>query len=198
MKFIGCGTGRCGTGSLATLIDGCDGWTCTHERLPRLPWNKDEMLLADRVEMFKGREKFGDVAFFYINYLEELLKEFGDLRVVAIERDIDETVESYLRKVPNRNHWIEHDGSRWRKDPIWDKCYPKYNLPGSLSPEEKREQATRQYWHDYYDYMSWLQDRYDRVRVYPMKVLNEEGLQRDMFDFIGIEEPNLQVGLKTK
>lgn len=196
-RFIGCGTGRCGTRSLARLIDGCKDWHCTHEMKPILPWREDKELVDDRIKYFQEHDEVGDVAFYYLPHLERLLREVEGLKVVGIRRDKEETIESFMRKVPNRNHWVNHNGSRWRIDRMWDKCFPNLGLEVFFSGEKLKRESIREYWLYYYEQMEYLSDGYPgRVKIYPIDVLNDRGLQEDMFDFIGIDNPNLQVGLK--
>ena len=40
------------------------------------------------------------------------------------------------------NFWIDHDGSEWLPDPVWDKCFPKF------AARDKRD-AIGQYWDMY-------------------------------------------------
>ena len=163
---------------------------CKHEKPPVLPWNVDSVLLEVRIDYFKANNNVGDVAFYYLPYLEDLLDNVNGLKVICLKRDREETVESYMKKTRGRNHWLDHEGEKWEKDPVWDKCYPNYNF-------ESKERAIREYWHEYYDYTEYLSDIYpERVKVYSLDVLNNEEVQKKMFDFIGVDEPNLQVGLK--
>ena len=86
--FLGVGTGRCGTVSLAKLIGGCDkcevfheaNWQSKqHKHNTPLPWVFDESQALLRMKNMKKRESvnslFGDVAFYYLNYLDLFLEE---------------------------------------------------------------------------------------------------------------------------
>lgn len=163
---------------------------CTHEKRPLLPWKVDKVLLQERIKYFNNNYNVGDVAFFYLPYLEDLLDNVDSLKVICLKRDREETIASYMKKTQGRNHWLDHDGEKWRKDPVWDKCYPNYKLPS-------KEEAIREYWHKYYNYAEWLSDIYSsQVEIYPRDVLNDRGLQKEMFDFIDIDNPNIKTGIK--
>ena len=73
--FIGCGTGRCGTTSLAKLIAGCDGAVCYHERRPLLPWVFNAELFQERLKWLSTATAriIGDVAYYYLPYLEKFM-----------------------------------------------------------------------------------------------------------------------------
>lgn len=201
MKIIGCGSGRCGTKSFARLIDRQKDWTCTHEKFPILPWKKSEILFKRRIEYFENRRKVGDVAFYYLPYLEEIIGKLKNLKVLCLKRDIHSTVQSFMAKMkdthPPRNHWIDHEGEKWTKDPIYDKACPNYRLNIDLNPSEYKRELIKKYWHDYYEKAEWLSDVYpNKFKIYPIDVLNDRGLQKEMFDFIDIQNPNIKAGIK--
>lgn len=197
MKIIGCGTGRSGTHSLKEIIDGCEGWTCTQEMRPLMPWDPIEKITKHRIEHFKGEDKIGGVAFFYLPYIERFLDEFKDVKVISLKRDKDKTVASYKRNTIGKNHWIKHQGKEWKRDK-YDKCYPNFDVDDSLGKEQRKDQAIRKYWEEYYEYSEWLQDVYpNRVKIYTMDVLNDRSTQEDMFNFVGIENPTFNVGIRT-
>ncbi len=49
-------------------------------------------------------------------------------RFIALRRDRRQTIESYLSKKAGRNHWMVHDSSEQRLDPVWHPCQPKYDV----------------------------------------------------------------------
>jgi len=185
--IIGCGTGRCGTVSLAKLLNNQPETKATHERLPRLPWRVDFHLLYTRISQFRQElrkvTRIADVAFYYLPYIPYLLREFPTLRVVALQRDREETVRSYSEKLGPRNHFLDHpEEFGYRPDPRWDPCYPKY-------PPVRRETALRIYWEEYYrvvfDYMNrWPEN----VCLFSIDHLNSREGQREILNFCGIPE----------
>lgn len=187
---LGIGTGRCGTNSLAAILDAQPDARVTHEALPHLPWESDAVLLNERIGQLRARDArvAGDVAFYYLPYVRPILEQLPDARVVCLRRDRAETVRSYLAKADGRNHWMRHDGSRWRLDPIWDACYPKYERDG-IRP------ALEAYWDEYYSTVAELEAEFPHnVRLWEMEeALNtREGLE-GVLDFVGLEAPMVEV-----
>jgi len=90
---IGFGTGRCGTRSLARFLDQQPNVTVTHEHLPSLfpQWGNyfDYMSL-----MLKYKESFtvGNIAYAWIEYIDRILTDFEDARVICLDRNDDEQV----------------------------------------------------------------------------------------------------------
>lgn len=113
------------------------------------------------------------VAFYYLNYLEDLKRDFGELRVVCLKRDKQETVESYMRKVPEANHWGEGPKTKWSK------CYPTYDLP--------KKEGIAQYYDDYYTKAEeWAEN--DWFEIMNMRdVLNTKEGQKEAFEHLGLE-----------
>lgn len=159
----------------------------TYERLCRM----------SRVRMI------GDIAFYYLSYVESILERHPAVRFICLKRDKAETVDSWMRKtqVPRwrskkiadrigawimrepfrteRNPWMQHDGTKWAVDPVWDKCYPKFAGP-------TREAAVGQYWDYYYETAEPLVDKYpDNFRVVRTETLNEPEVQESLLDFVG-------------
>ena len=77
----------------------------------------------------------GEIGFYYLSYVEQIIADYPTVRFPCLRRDKSETVRSYIDKIwfpgdrtdrqpTHRNHWVNHNGSQWIHDPIWDKCYP--------------------------------------------------------------------------
>ena len=197
MIIIGLGSGRCGTRSLASLLNAQSDTVCFHEVNPScMAWTGTERTVLSMLEEFRAvlaggprqitvdlatRRRaeqlprlrslevvraIGDVAFYYLPYAP-MLAEMPDVRMPVLRRDKDATVASFvqvmrirrgrirtvidgvaalLRRRPYRryrNHWVEHDGRRWRRSVKFDKCFPKFKA-------ESLEDALGQYWDLYY------------------------------------------------
>ena len=188
--IIGCGTGRCGTVSLAVLLQAQEGVYATHERDPVLPWRIDLRLFSIRLAQFRQCDEpfVADVAFYYLPYIPYLLREFSDLRVIVLRRDKKETVRSFLAKLGRRHHFLEAP-QEWgyQADPKWDPCFPKY-------PPMDLEAALHLYWEEYY----WIADEYARkwpenIRIFEIDALNSERGQCEILKFTGIPEPHKHI-----
>ena len=184
MKVIGIGTGRCGTTSLARLLDaqGTALESVTHERLEwRVTWEAHPKWLR-RLDQQGG----GDVALNWLPYIEMMIRRWGeDLRVICLQRGREATVESYLRKMPQRNPWQD---SSYR----WAPCYPTY------SQDLTKREAIGRYWDEYYARAEELATRHDQVRIFQTETLNDREGQRDLLRFAGVPEgkERLRVGIR--
>jgi len=167
---LGIGTGRCGTVSLSKMID------AKHELRPLLPWEKS---LEPYQEHIKNMKMNRYVAFYYLPYLDEMFTDF-DLRVVCLKRDREDTIESYLEKVPNENHWGQGNKSEWSK------CYPTYDL------KSKRKEIAK-YYDEYYKKAREWEEKTDKFKIFPMDYLNTPWGQQEIFEHLEIESKEFKV-----
>ena len=178
---IGLGTGRCGTMTLAHLLNHQLGADVEHERNGSIAWQGAFAKLAESFDQLiaSGSPLVGDVAFYYLPYVEHILSRFPTARFVCLERDRDETVNSYLKKTSGRNHWMQHDGRQWRTD-IWDQSYPKYEA------RSKRD-ALICYWEAYATESRRLESFYpNSFRLFPTDTLNSDAGQDSVLAFLEI------------
>ncbi len=191
---IGLGSGRCGTRSLAALLDSQNRAHVSHEILgPSVAWEQGEAtvwgMLRD-LPRDSGLRLVGDVASYYLPYVEHILSVYLSTRFVCLKRDREETIASFVKKTPRKNHWMAHDGSWWRHSP-WDQCFPKYHA-------SSKEEAIGRYWDDYYRRAEELQSRYPAsFRVFPIETLNTLDGQRRILDFLCVpdEDRRFVVGI---
>lgn len=158
----------------------------------------DQLCRMQRVRMI------GDIAFYYLTYVELLARHSPDIRFICLRRDREQTIDSWIRKSAierwrskqfadrlsslivrqqyhqSRNFWMEHDGTRWQKDPVWDKCFPKF-VAGT-----KRE-AIGMYWDYYYDQAEILQRRLGEIfRIVDTESLGQPQFQGELLEYCGI------------
>jgi hypothetical protein len=184
--FIGCGTGRCGTTSLAKLIGGCKDAVCEHERRPLLPWIFNEDLFYERVQWFSTSNAAitGDVAYFYLPYLEKFIGVFPNLKIVYLERNRQAVIDSFMWKTRWQNRWYDHDGIEWIKDDVWDPTFPKYDITD-------KAEAIGAYWDEYRCRIRRIAKKFPaKVQKLKMAELNTTQGQQKIFDFLAIPEKN--------
>lgn len=162
-----------------------------------------------RLQQLPEVSLLGDIAYYYLNYVETLLAAVPECRFVCIRRDREATIASWLQKsaiqrwpslwLADRlkalitrtpfhrayNYWQEHDGSEWRLDPVWDSCFPKFEAAS-------REEAIGLYW----DYYYLEADRLQRLlpaafRVFGIEELSDPGGQERILSFIGIPRASM-------
>ena len=183
---IGCGTGRCGTTSLAKLITGCEDAVCEHERRPLLPWVFNKELFQERVRWFATSKAAvtGDVAYYYLPYLKKLIGVFPALKIVCIERDRQAVIDSFMWKTSWQNRWRDHNGTQWAKDAVWDRTFPKYDIMD-------KQEAIGAYWDDYHRTIRRIAGKFPaNVELVRTEELNTASGQRKIFDFLEMPEKN--------
>jgi len=190
---IGLGSGRCGTMSLAYLLNWQTNSEVSHEKSRYImPWKGGEKTIDKFLnwasEVAKQKRLVGDVALYYLNYVEYLLSLNPHIKFFCLQRDRASTVASYMKHTKDRNHWMPHDGIVWQKH-SWDNCYPKYEV---LS----KENALERYWDDYYLTANQLQTKYPHsFRLFQTTTLNTEAGQKAILSFLGIENMRLSLGI---
>lgn len=196
-NIFGMGTGRCGTHSLAKLIDLQFDTICLHEPLRHeVEWDyKEEHALAiiNHVKRLgEDSDNVGSVALNYLPYVERLNQEFPDARFVILKRNKRDTVKSYLKWIGEdkgfKNHWMEHDGTYWNHDD-WDNCYPKFHT-------DDINQAVQMYWDLYYKRAAELEAQMPNLKVFWMSDLNDNKTVAKILDFCGFEQKNIIAKVK--
>jgi len=192
--IIGLGTGRCGTRSLAILLNEVEGLRVTHEafRFNNF-WNSNGLVTAKWYHNMKDTlDEFGDVHSAYlpeVEFIDEMIKKNGDkVYFVCLERDFEKVVESFYawtegKEKQNRivNHWQMHDGTRWKHD-HWDGTFPKFD------PRLSKKDAIKEYVALYRGKSSYYDEEMDNFKIFKTDDLNStEGLDK-IYDFIGITE----------
>jgi len=200
---IGLGSGRCGSLSLAAMLNAQDDAVVLHEGSHRcgdvtlagaeemgraveghLPWKPDTARLSARLAAITQADArfVGDVAFYYLPYVADIMSSSAlPVRFVCLKRDMEETVRSFLAHTRGRNHWLDHDGRKWALDPVWDSCFPSYN-------SDTKAEALYRYWREYYSVALEYERSMPNFRVYDLDVLNDEARVEDLLAFIGIRQ----------
>lgn len=188
--LIGLGTGRCGTTSLAHLLNSAEDCSVTHEsgviRLG-LSWNFSEKGIKKALDIMGGvrDKKVGDIAFYYLPYVEWIASQRPEATFVCMRRDREETIESYMKKSGTRDHW---SSMRNDLDP-WDRMYPRFKT------DDKRA-AIGMYWDMYYEETDRLERSGIRIKTFDMHMLNEDSGVERILDFCGLRCLFNPVGIK--
>ena len=154
-------------------------------------------------------EIMGDIAYYYLQYVEDILKINQGVKFICIKRDKEKTVNSWVKKTTisrwpslwiadrfksiitgtpfykSKNHWQEHDGSTWELDPVWDKTFPNFKA-------HSKKEAISKYWDYYYNKAASLVDKYPvNVKVFPIDDMSSKSGQTRILEFIGIPEDKM-------
>lgn len=167
-----------------------------------------------RLQEMTEVDLIGDIAFYYLNYVADILAINPDVRFVCIKRDREDTIRSWqaktaIKRWPSlwvadrikslitrtpfyqaKNHWQAHDGSEYQPDPVWDSCFP--DMPAST-----RTEAIGRYWDEYYATAEQLQERFPaQFQMFPIEALSSPEGQRRILSFVGV--PQEQMVLRDK
>jgi hypothetical protein len=143
-------------------------------------------LFQERVKWFNAIQGgvIGDVAYFYLPYITRFMKVFPDLKIICMERNRREVIDSFMWKTRWQNRWCDHDGTRWAKDEVWDKTFPKYDMTDKAA-------AIGAYWDEYQKRIRDLKERYPaNIRIVNMGELNTGEGRAKIFDFLEVPEEN--------
>jgi len=160
----------------------------------------DKLCQMDKVELI------GDIAMYYLTYVEDILKLNPTVKFVCLKRDKNETVKSWLNKTQIKrwrskkladyfysiisrtpyfeeyNYWEENDCLSIKKDPIWDKCFPKFTA-------SNKEEAIRMYWEYYYNEAEQLAQQYSQnFKIFDISLLNNNEGQSEVLSFCGLNK----------
>jgi hypothetical protein len=199
--ILGIGAGRSGGASLAKVLGQQRDSLCSHLEPPLLPWKNGNgrQLLEERFARFRqhGQAHFlGDVAPFYLPYVEDAIATEPDIRIICLKRPREEVVSSYCRSLDQTaplptNHWAKRPAPGWHHDPLVTHIYPQYDT-------QDREEGIRRFWDEYYQRVDELVAIYSKnICVFSMdEALNMEKGQRELLGFAGIppEQQVLAVG----
>jgi hypothetical protein len=193
LNIIGLGTGRCGTQTLAHLLNKQPGFSVSHEAVVS-PWEPSDFYIQKIIFELNNRANpvVGDISFYYLNYCEQFIEQLFDVKFPIMKRRLEPTVKSYMAWTKGRNHWSKELGKGEKKDRIWDNCYPKYNLP--------KEDALRLYCVEYYKQCEDLIWKYPELfKIFDVETFNTQEGQDQLFEFIGVKEENrvYDIGIKS-
>lgn len=193
--IVGVGTGRCGTKSLTRLLSLQPDTAPTHERYQhRVRWDCPERLWPLRLWRDTAGAKAAvaaDVAFYWTAHVETFLR-WGDqegrhVRIVALKRDREETIESYLRWKQNTDHWRHHGGRASTHDK-WDHCYPPLDEPS-------KAEGIGTFWDRVYGHLESIED--DRLDVFPTEALNRREGVESILRHCGYDDPVVETKIKV-
>jgi hypothetical protein len=190
--IIGLGTGRCGTTSLARLLNAQANAWVSHELdnqpMPPIPrWAQDEAVVMIELERLLFQKKnilAGDVALFHLPYIERIAAKFPGVRFICMKRPKQATVKSFVKKTMLYE--------RWRSDPEqdhlpWNQVFPKFNAA-------TKEAACGMYWEYYYQECNRLQKLFpDSFFMFNMEDLSSPYGVKSILTACGIPESEQRI-----
>lgn len=188
--ILGMGAGQCGLNLLSEILQKQPDCKMTYEQWPVLPWKRRSNLPGIRERIARWQETctesiVGDVAAFYLPYVEEAIEYDSTIRMICLKRPRSEMVAALARfvdttcKVPT-NHWSEIPPKGWYHDPLWTQTFPQYAT-------SDRDEAIGLYWDEYYQRANNLAERYpSHFLLMDTDELTEMAGVRKLLEFVGI------------
>ncbi len=190
--ILGMGAGQCGTGLLTEILNQQPGAHVTHQRPPLLPWISDESTggIQERLQRLLETHEarlVGDVAAFYLPYVEEAIRVEPRIRILCLKRPREEVVEGFCQYLDGAfpfpvNHWARELAPGWCHDPVWTRTFPQYDT-------QDRAEGIGRYWDEYYQRVDELLVQHpENVRLWDTEILTTEAGVREVLTFAGIPE----------
>ncbi|SIO06122.1 Methyltransferase domain-containing protein [Singulisphaera sp. GP187] len=187
--ILGLGAGQCGLELFSEILGRQPSTHVTCQQPPLLPWNRVEgapgvrdrltRLLATTPDRF-----IGDVASFYLPYVEQAVAFDPTMRMVCLKRPADEIVAGFLAAL-NQNprtpidHWSEQPRPPFEHHLLWSRTFPKYDVAD-------RESGIRRYWAEYYAIADeWSRRFPEQFRVVDTEQLTTAAGVLDLLAFCG-------------
>ena len=165
MIVIGLSSSRVETKKIYSFLKNEDCIYVNHESdIDKFSWYNSENIIINRIQSLEKKiynntsnrknkfKAFGEVGFYMLPYLELLINNFPYLKFICSNKSRKKTYNDIVSDMTNeanfllrlflfrkkfKNHFIDHNGKKWKKDYILDKCYPKFGLNSLNSSIEK-------------------------------------------------------------
>ncbi len=210
MIVVGLGTSRRESKKIHSFFNKENGFVFGLESdINKVAWNDSENIIVNRINFLRdslykntnqNKDNFkviGEVAFYMFPYLELLINNFPYLKFICTQQNKKKTYEDLISdaKINNnffirmllfkkeyKNHWILHDGTKWQKDYVLDKCYPKFEVDSLKSSIDK-------YIDLYHSGLKRIQKKYPKnLKVFYLDELNSDYGKNKIFSFIGVKK----------
>ncbi|OUT38921.1 MAG: hypothetical protein CBB66_04410 [bacterium TMED6] len=210
MIILGLGVSRKETKKMHKFFNNQDYFDLDYESdVKNFSWYNSENIVINRIKTLEkklytntnsSKKNFhvtGDIAFYYLPYIELLINNFPYIKFIStkkskkhIFKDLKADIQTnsslparlLLFKKKYKNHWNDHDGKKWEKDYINDKCYPKYDI-------SDLDKSINMYIDSYISEVRKIQRKYPKnLKVFFTDELNSNYGKKKIFNFIGIKK----------
>ena len=192
-QFIfGYGTGRCGTQSLAHLLN-LQQNSCVSHEMQGIHWwpvfsNYVGVKKRLAIREAKKYDLVGDIAYGWIQYIPQVIEDFPNAKFIHIWRDKDEVVESFWKAMQDRINAIQ-TSPIWGTDTLWYSIYPFLGFP----PSKVQIANTYEVFHKIAE-MAMFKYPY-QIYTIKMESLNKTDSIKSLLDYVGIASSDQVVKL---
>jgi len=137
-----------------------------------LPFVRNTRLLRKRLSKFNGN--YGEVGFYYLYYLPEILVMLPDLKVVVLRRKYTDWLKSFRNHIKNDSNFFKNGG--------WKRSYPVYG--------NNIEYSMWRFYHEYYIRVNSMKKLNDRIKVFNTESLNSVSGLNKIYDHLEIPKEN--------
>ena len=166
MIVFGLSASRKETKKMHSLLNQQKGFMLGLESdIDNISWKDSENIIINRVKFLEkklykntvSRQKainvIGEVGFYIFPYIDLLINNFPYIKFIYTNQNKNKLYKDILKeaKINNKsffqiifpfqrkfkNHWVHHNGIKWEKDYILDKCYPKFRTETLKTSIEK-------------------------------------------------------------
>ena len=172
--------------------------------IKKISWYDSENLVMERIDhlenkLYKNTNNnskhsiFAEVSFYLLPYFELIVKNYPYLKFVCTVKSRKKTQKDILDDYINeknffmriltwkkkfKNHLVEHDGKKWQKDYLIDKCYPKFK-------SDNLEESINQYIDTYYTKIKHFEKKYPKnLQVFYADELKSKYGRKKIYKFI--------------
>lgn len=158
-----------------------------------MTWEFDKSKIDSKLnKLLSRKEKYvGDVASYYLPYLEYIIGEYKFTKSIVLKRPKSEVVKSFILKTRKfkDSHWSKN---RIEEENQWSKIFLKYDL-------DDKEKAIGRYWEDYYSEAEKLISKYPgKIRLFNTEDLNSDYKVKQILDFCEIGKKDQKVLTEIK
>jgi len=171
-------------------------------------WDHSENIIIKRIQYLENKihnntfrkkdqfKVFGEVCFYILPYLEILINNFPYLKFICTTKSKKKTYNDIIMDLKNKNnfflrmllfkkkfknHFIVHNGKKWEKDYMLDKCYPNFEL-------DSLNGAIDKYIELYYSTVKNIEKKYpNNLKVFYSDELQSKYGKKKIFSFMGLE-----------
>jgi hypothetical protein len=132
---IGVGPGRCGSTSLAAMLETAPNSCCTHETPPLIFWSPQNEQVDFHVKRFRLLTDYfslvADISHWWLNSIERVFAQLPNAKAIGLIRNPNDCALSFMRIQGfgrgSFNPWAR--GNDFWRSGNWDPTYPTYTLP---------------------------------------------------------------------